>query len=569
MQKKKEVVVSSPQPSSSQGKKKKNKKKTNGQVQVRQTPAPNPALSAAVKSLIASATLKSKEAQLAMDQLVNPSTSPLMRVSPGGNQANTLKSALCRLPNRIHFDLAPLFTKGVSDGPTLGEGDQAVPVWSYSGNDKYYQFVLTDDPIVPLIMPVVATAISKVYTLAKWVGGNQGDSGALEVLKSTGVAAGVLPFSFPVGGSYLTNPGGDYGDMHPIGCSESGVYYFWVDANSQNPAVVQLSGSFQYISGSTVTDVRLSAALLTTSSGLGYPVWTQLVTSPPQNPAGTGVNLLETLNLFQSGYYSFAVTGNASFATNNVGTLITYLPASFVYIYATNVVTRHVVQTPLMKLGDSGAITQVRTLGTSCLWSNVTPNLYKGGNAVGYCASSSTDLWWLRAGDPSSVDTVTDDLYWRGAWTKGVYSYVRPRQYGKIVDCCHQAGRRASFNGDFADPWGWSLVLLQPSLGVSVTLPMSLQLHQACEFWSDNPIFQLDSPLMSVEAYELFVSAALRLGTPFSCNPSHLALIMEAIRGAARTAGHILLPVMESGVRFSKALQSETPFSSSLAVLGL
>lgn len=539
----------------------------------------NPAVNETVKRMVLAMEIKSKHCQAMMDQLLNPATAPLHRVNPGGVQATTIKSALCRLPIRIHMDLVPILNRTAAGGPTLRVGGEVVPVWAYSGADKYMQYVLTDDPVVPLIYPVYNPAASTIYELPVWVSGVQAPDGKIELWKGMGIAqplagAPSQRFSFQLAGPGWVSNAGAYGYTHPFGCSDDGKRYFWVDANETLTATVTMRGTFTYPVGCDVNSVIAVGSLLTSSDGPTHAQFVDVVCTNVTGSIPSGTAQAFVLTLSQSGYYSFRIDGNVAIGGADLKGVVTFSPATTSsYEVRTDVVSRHVVHEAFAAIGESGAVSQVRVLGTSVLLSNTTPQLFKGGSAVGYCASGQTDFWFDKASEPAQLETVNDQFYFRDNWAKGIYSYVKPRRFGVVQDVQHQSGRRKCFHGDFGNPDGWNLIMVQPSLSdyspMNVSLPLIIQLHSAFEFWTDNPVFHVEGPTFDVESYELFIAAALRLSAPFSCNPGHLSMIWNAIRSASRYAGSLLLPYAESAVKFSKALQDERPISSVAGLLGL
>lgn len=539
----------------------------------------NGAVNETVKRMVMAMEIKTKHCQAMMDQLLNPATAPLHRVNPGGVQASTIKSALCRLPLRIHMDLAPILSRMEAGAPKLQVGGEEVPVWAYSAADRYMQYVLTDDPVVPLIYPVYNSAPSTIYELPDWTAGVQSADGRIELWKGTGIAQplGSAPsqrFSVQLAGPGWVSSSGAYGYMHPFGCSDDGRRYFWVDANNTLYATVVLRGTFQYPVGCDVTGVLVIGSVLTSSDGPSHAQFVDVCSTVATGSLASGAAQSFVLNITQSGYYSIRMEGNAAIGGADLKATVSFLPAhNSSYEVRTDVVSRHVVHEAFVSIGESGAISQVRVLGTSVLISNTTPQLFKGGSAVGYCASGQTDFWFDKASAPAQLEGVNDQFYFRDQWAKGVYSYVKPRKFGVVQDVLHQNGRRKCFFGDFGNPDGWNLIMIQPSMpensGTSVSLPLTIQLHSAFEFWTDNPVFHVEGPTFDVESYELFIAAALRLGAPFSCNPGHLAMIWNAIKSASRYAGSLLLPYAESAVKFSKALQDDRPISSVAGLLGL
>lgn len=526
-------------------------------------------------ALVRATKVKTRHAQIAVDQLVNPATSPLLRIQAGGGSSTLIRSALARLPTRLHLDLATVLSAASIPGgvPYFGLGDEAYPVWSAtSSNDKYYQFVLTDDPVVPLIYPVLSSQTDKIYNLTAWIAGTQDKDGTITVLRNGGVANADSPFSIPLGGNTWTNKDGGYGDTHPIGCNSDGVYYTWLDANSEYPTNVYLVGQFAFPAGVTVKQVRVSASVLTGSTDTGAGRFVQVTASAVSTPASLAT-YSANVTLAYSGYYAFTITGLVDWPTSGERQTVVFNPivtglTATRFEYQVGMVSRHITNSHLTEVAEGGAVAAARVLGSSGLFTNVAPNLYKGGSSLCYSAAVNSDFWFTKVTDILGIEQVDEQFYQRAAWEKGVYAYVRPRAYGKIVELKHERGSRSTFNGDFADPWGWTAVMLQPSLGSATSAPMMVQLFTALEFWTENPMFHLEAPEMSVEAYNIFVDTCTKLGKPFSCNPNHFQLIFEAIKAAARTAGHVLMPAFETGVRFTKALQSETPFSSALAELG-
>lgn len=541
-----------------------------------QSPANQSATAKSVTALVASATRKSKLAQLAMDQLVNPITAPLTRLQPGGGQATTVKSALCRLPIRVHLDMAKILTSATGvNSPFQGVGDEAVEVWSVtSSTDKYFQIVLTDDPVVPLIYPVFTekTAQEKKYSLYEWIAGTQDLDGVITVMRNNGVPTPNVPFEIPLGGNSWVRDDGDYGRDHPFGCNQDGTYYFWIDANTTNYATVTLSGRFLFGQGISVTEVRVVASILSGSTDSGAGRFVVVEEGPSQTPA-SGATYVGAMQIPYSGYYSFKLVGLASFpaaSPPNNSQMVTFDPSPTTsYEYSVSVISRHHLNYNLFNVGLGGSISDVRVLGSAALCSNITPQIYKGGSVVAFSASALSQFWFSRITSITQIEEMDEAFYKREMWEKGVYGYIKPRKYGQILGVKHQRGRLSSFNGDFADPWGWSCIMLQPSLSTNATLPLQIQQYTALEFWTENPMFMLLPSEMSVDAYNLFLEAAVRLGAPFSCNPNHFQLIWEAIRTAARTAGATLMPMFEGGVKFTRALQSDAPFSSALATLGV
>lgn len=528
-------------------------------------------------SLVRATKIKSQHAQIAVDQLVNPATSPLLRIQAGGGSSTLIRSALARLPTRLHLDLATVLSAATIPGgvPYFGLGDEAYPVWSATTtSDKYYQFVLTDDPVVPLIYPVLSNSSDKTYNLQKWISGTQDLDGTITVLRNNGVANSNSAFTLPLGGEFWVNKNGDYGEQHPIGCNSDGIYYTWLDANAVSPVAVYAVGSFLFPAGATVKDVRLVASVLTGSTDTGAGRFEQVAASPVVNPA-SGAVMSVNVSLLYSGYYSFRLVGLVDWPTSGLDPppVVVFTPVvvgsgATRFQYNVGMISRHVVNTHLTDVAKGGSIAAARVLGAAGLFTNVAPHLYKGGSSLCYSAAVSSDFWFTRITDIAGIEQVDEQFYMRQPWEKGVYAYVRPRSYGKIVELKHERGALSSFNGDFGDPWGWSAVMLQPSLGTATSAPMMIQIFTALEHWTENPMFHLEPPIMSVEAYNLFVDTVTKLGKPFSCNPNHFQLIFEAIKAAARTAGHVLMPAFETGVRFTRALQSDTPFSSALAELG-
>lgn len=514
-------------------------------------------------------------AAAALEQLVDPQTAPLLRTCTGGTGAIGIKTALAKFSTRFELDMQPILSQGTIP-QTLPQIDLK-QFWALS--DGYFQMVMTDDPLVPLIYPArhipPVSGVSSYVTDGMYASRYLGDEPII-TLSSGNVTGTTIGISFPfLAPGLKIDAGADcYGAIHPMGCSPNtdgggAMGYFWVDANDGYPAKVTFSGTLRTaVAGVTSPGYFLTARrLCKTPTGTS---WEQPLQSSPSTTINAAVSLAITLK--SSGYYAFSLAGAMQFtATANVLTLATGYELQ--YDVATLVVSRHVVNTQIL---DTGKLVQkVRVNGSSLLCSNTTPNLYKGGVAYGYSATQDSDLWYSNILNVAELNTANTDVIDSEPWTNGIYGYVRPLRYGQMVPVMAE-GERGGFciNGDFADPWGWSVISIKPSVTIDVSsMPLQLTQFMAVEYITKLQAVQILPPRMSVEAYNLLTQAMVDLKAPFSCNPSHISQLWAQVRAAVGEAIHWAIPVVGTGLKAlsvtSALLATGNPLSVGLAMAGL
>jgi len=279
-----------------------------------------------------------------------------------------------------------------------------------------------------------------------------------------------------------------------------------------------------------------------------------------------------TVEVQSSGYYEINLLVNATWGGTTDS--LWFTPGATSFTTHLNVLTRHYTQPSLMALSNASVVSAVRILGCAALLRNTTPVSAKGGRALGYCASQTEEVWYTLTPDPDALTNVNSEFTADEEWAKGIYGYVRPRQLGQVVRTYTQMSfLKGTLNGDFADPFGFSIFSLAPVMpGVATggyNPAVEILNSVNVEFWTDNPTYRVGPPQMSVESYNSFVSGAISLPPPFSCNPGHFSLFLNSIRSVARSIADTLEPgldwLIDKAVNVAKpalrALRSDRPFS--------
>lgn len=538
----------------------------------RHSPSPQlPQDHKALMALVQATRVKQNAALRGLAQLMGPHEVQPYRLYAPGMGSTMMKTYVQRLPNKFTLSIDPILDEPPQGWPYMRQGSSRQAVWALE--EGYMQFVLTDDPIVSLIHPVITEMPEGfVYNLDGWMAPSSGDDGTITLQASHVESSEIHYFDVPICGDGLRCTGGPYGDLHPMGVTSEGDYYFWIDANANNSgeyrAIINIDFSITCPQPSTIRQCYVTGDQLTHNAG--RPVFTEYCSSPIQTVA-SGLTVMYQLHVSDSGYYRFHIKGNiyAGGAPQEVRWFLT--PGTLAYNFKTAICSKHEVNAAVQALGKS--LSAARMNGVSLLLTNTTPELLKGGTGIGYCASAESELWNDLTPQPDKLNTLNAELTYDEAWSKGFYAYVRPREFGRYIETYHSRGTRGTCNGDFADPWGLSVISLKPSRSLTQSgaqgPTLLAQLFTTVEFFSTNPIFDLRAPTMSGEAFELFVSSACKGGPPFSANEGHLSLIRNAIKSSARFIGDVLEPGIKWTVSLVKALSSDRPISSAFSLLDL
>lgn len=533
-------------------------KKTQNQMQVLKS-----GMMSTLNAMVLSDQVKLSHVKAATNQLVGPATIPdPFRWTTGGVQTNLQKTHVASLPMRHAFNLSSLLGANPSGAPAVERGGSVGPVWAFQ--QTCAQFILTDDPMVPLIAPVKAPGSVITYLLNSWRCADQDATGLIRLYHSE-IAGSLISSNVCIGGDGFSNPGGVLGDLHPFGCSSDGFYYFWVDANTIAYAQITVNFTAFYSSatpGSVVLQMQQMQLLG------GKPRWVTTSTSTAATPVN-GTMFTTSAFVSSSGYFRMLLTINSTPAGSDA--YVTIQPGSVSYAFQTSVASRHWTVDALLATGSS--FKQGRVLGTSLLLTNTTPLMFEGGRSVGFSASNAEEYWFDLTGEPDRFNNFSDQFVKIESWKKGIYGYVKPREIGKFTPLVRDCGSLTSMNGDFANPSGFSIFNVYPSDSPTADITLMAQLHMNLELRTENPVYNLKAAQMTAAAFDLFVQAVQRSPAPFSCNIGHIAMIIAAIKSALQFAGSVLAPgvdlIAKKGPKLVEALNSDTPISGLFGMVGL
>lgn len=479
---------------------------------------------------------------MALAQLMAPTNASLYRLTPGGTDLTVSKTHLANSPVRFPVSDVTGILSTTTRLPMITDGKKVHPVWALSSG--FYQMALTDDPLVPIIRPYINPNPNTVYFLDKWTGPGIGADGRIFMTQSAIGNGQNLILDLELGGSSWVNKGGPYGDVHPIGCSGTtdgiGHYYTWVDASTTSPATLSVMGMFESQAGTVsagylrVYSYNPGSDLILVSESVNY--------APAINTSFTATVAIET-----SGYYVFKLSQGVAMP-NNATDYMTFNCLAASITTTVGIVSRHDTSPQVYALCGSGVFPFVRVNGSATLIQNTTPSFYKGGRSIGFAATTLTEQWFDLVNDPDSSLNANSEARFDGQWEFGIYAYVKPRKLAERVQIWHSHGPYGTLNGDFADPWGISVVSLAPSMSTAAFPTLMVHNSSNWEAYTINPLLPTFAPQMNVAAFNEFVSAALRLGKPFHDNPDHVKNILDFLKRAGQFMQNDLLPgVIKAG----------------------
>lgn len=436
----------------------------------------------------------------------------------------------------------------------------------------YVQFVVTDDPMVPIIHPAFSVLGQCSYESEVLADKMRGKSIVLaETVESVAGAATTQAFLTLLGMSTLAFKAGSdtYGPHHPVGRSVNGDWYFWIDASAAAPAVVTCSTTITSDAAGQIFSLFLRVGRLSkTRQGARVTSGFQDGTSDVVNAFGLS-SMTCTFN--QSGYYSFALGG--TFQTNGPNHVLLASDTKLTYDCSCDVLSKHVYNKQLLDVGKLAA--KIRVNGSSALMTNTTPKLYQGGMALGYCAPVDSGFWHETTRNAQAETQNNVETYGQEPWVNGFYAYVKPTQYGQMVDVLTETqGGGYTLNGDFADPWGFSVCSISPvTAGINVIAQLNLTQFQSMEYNSFSQVVSLVEPRMTPLIYDQVVQAIREMPPPFSCNESHITRLWKTVVAAARNVSEYAIPFVRTvgkHAAFASALlASGSPISTGLAMAGL
>lgn len=202
---------------------------------------------------------------------------------------------------------------------------------------------------------------------------------------------------------------------------------------------------------------------------------------------------------------------------------------------------QHVV--PLAMQDKSGVVRQVRMLGASGLFQNVSAELARGGTVYAVQATGERP-WYNLINNVTDISDLNLVSRYVGDWKKGLYAYVKPQGDSpfKLEMAYQESTNNPSVATDtpgfrpFRDA-GYVVVQIKPPTQAedSATYSpsvMTLHVVRAFEFTSTDQFFDIE-PSHLHPSYMSEYALAIANAPQFFENPLHMAEIMRLIRSAS------------------------------------
>jgi len=525
-----------------------------------------------------------------LSQLMLPYEAPLTRVRPAGSGASMVETAMARNFITHELDMSAVFANSKTSPAALPRivypNGTSFLVWGQS--ESKYPVVHLNDPYVVGIVPS-PNITGSTYACSSFCNPTFDSILSQFTLDSSGAntmmvhPSGILwlePVGFlPIGG--VTN---SYGKTHPI-LDISKYRVVWIDANSANPATLNIS---LYKIANVVDVVQVQFVLFECPYGDDPPSPAYFVNFG----AFTGNQSTATLSVKNSGYYIMGLDGFITTGNIPQNSAVSF-QLSVNLVANTCIVSRHIVNYNLptsSSVTSESLVKNVQLNGAGLLLNNPAAKMAQGGKI--WAVSCQQNLPWVgyTSDADKQVVSANSSLRYDSDWERGGYGYIKPmvgfsmrptvvtsensataiKSYCVDPTSATQMTRLSGMNVWLIEPPTVAAGSVQPYVPI-----LYLKFSVAYEYTTASQMVVIGSPKVTPSEADVAINALASM-INFTENSFHLPSFISAIRNKirgivsavspiARTTSHILQAIPHPSVQeVGRVLSGVTDFADSI-----